>query len=114
MSKISVYIILGIIVFGSLTGIYYSWRKGIEREALLEYNQKQIEQNLRDQEAMRKRLEDIKKSQEEFIKKNAEDKKVFGDKIGNINKVIETDSSADRPASAIIKKTIDELRKAPK
>lgn len=113
MSKIQIYIILGIVVFGSLTGIYYSWRKGIEREALLEYNQKQIEQNLKDQAAMKKRLEEITQKQAEFIKKNDEDKKVFGDKIGNIAKNIDT-VSGDRQASDILKKTIDQLRKVPK
>ena len=112
--KLYVYIAIGVIVFGSLTGIYYSWRKGIEREALLEYNQEQIEQNLKDQEAMRKRLEDIKKSQEEFIKKNAADKKEFNDKIGNITRGIDSEPSSDRPASDVLKKTVDQLRKIPK
>jgi len=111
--KLYLYVAIGVIVFGSLTGIYYSWRKGIEREALLEFNQKQIEQNLKDQAEMKKRLEEINKKQQEFIKKNAEDKKAFNDKVGNINKNIDTNSK-DRPASDILKKTIDQLRKIPK
>lgn len=114
MGKVTLYIVAGVVVMGSLTGIYYQWRKGIEREALLEFNQKQIEQNLKDQEALKKRLEDIKKTQEDMVRKNAEDKKKFNTKISGINDIINSDGVDDRPASDIIKKTIDELRKAPK
>ena len=60
-------------LFGVLSGIYYSWRKGIEREALLEYNQKQLEQFTKDQEDFRKKMENIKKEQDELRKKNEEE-----------------------------------------
>ena len=59
MNRLAIIIVGSIILFGTLTGIYYSWRKGIEREALLEYNQKQLEQNLKDQEELRKKMEAV-------------------------------------------------------
>jgi len=114
MNKIVLYIILSFVTLGSLTGIYYAWRKGIEREALMAYNQKQLEQNLKDQEALRKQLADINKKQEEFIKKNKEDKAKFGKKIDGIKNIIDSDGVDDRPASDILKKTFEELNKVPK
>ena len=81
--RLQLYIIGGIIAFGILTGIYYSWRKGIEREALLEYNQAQIEQNIKDQKAMREKLEAMDKRQKEIEADNARDKKDFKDKFSH-------------------------------
>ena len=64
--RLQIYIIGGILAFGILTGIYYSWRKSIEREALLEYNQAQIEQNIKDQQAMREKLDAMAAKQKEI------------------------------------------------
>lgn len=114
MGKIGLYLIIGLVSMGSLTGIYYSWRKGIEREAMMAYNQKQLEQNLKDQERLKQQLADINKKQEEFIKKNKEDKKRFGKKIDGIKNIIDSDGVDDRPASDVLKKTFEELNKVPK
>ena len=114
--RLQFYIIVGIIVFSALTGIYYSWRKGIEREALLEYNQHQLEQNIKDQEAMKQQLEDINKKQKEIEASNAADKKVFKDKIESIGTDLNTKETAatDRPASKVLKDTVNKLKEVVK
>ena len=72
--RIQLIIFGGILLMGALTGIYYSWRTGIEREALLEYNQKQLEQNLKDQQAMREKLDAMAAKQKEIEAANSDRK----------------------------------------
>ena len=110
MGRIQLYIIGGILAFGLLTGIYYQWRKGIEREALLEYNQAQIEQNIKDQQAMRAKLDAMDAKQREIEAANANDKKVFKDKMDAINTDIVSTNTVDRPASDVLKKTVSKLK----
>ena len=110
MGRIQLYIIGGILAFGLLTGIYYQWRKGIEREALLEYNQAQIEQNIKDQQAMREKLDAMDKKQKEIEAANANDKRVFKDKMDAINTDIVSTNTVDRPSSDVLKKTVNKLK----
>jgi len=112
--RLQVIIIGGIILFGLLSGLYYNWRKGIEREALLEYNQKQIEQNIADQKAMRDKLQAMDQKQKEIEAANNNDKKVFKDKMETINTSIDSKTTVDRPASDVLKKTVNKLKDAPK
>ena len=112
--RLQLYIIGGIIAFGILTGIYYSWRKGIEREALLEYNQAQIEQNIKDQQAMREKLDAMDKKQKEIEADNARDKKDFKDKMDAINGDIISTNTVDRPSSDVLRNTVKRLQEVPK
>jgi hypothetical protein len=110
--RLQLYIVIGIFAFGALSAGYYSWRKGIEREALLEYNQNQIEQSIKDKDIMRQQLEDINNKQKEIEAENAEVKKKFKEQMD----VISTDlnsketQSTDRPASDVLKKTVNKLK----
>lgn len=110
--RLQLYIVIGIFVFGAMTAGYYSWRKGIEREALLEYNQRQLEQNVKDQEILKQQLEDISAKQKEVEAANAADKKAFKDKIESIDADLSTKETAatDRPASDVLKKTVTKLK----
>ena len=108
--RLQIYIIGGILAFGVLTGIYYSWRKSIEREALLEYNQAQIEQNIKDQQAMREKLDAMAAKQKEIEDANAADKKNFKDKMDAINTDIISTNTVDRPSSDVLKKTVNKLK----
>jgi Tfp pilus assembly protein PilE len=108
------YAIIAVVVLGTLTGTYYSWRKSIERQALLEYNQKQLEQNMADQAEFRRKMQEIAEKQEEIVKKNAEDRKAFEDKISNAQTYIDSEEvrKSDRPASNILKETVKRLKEA--
>jgi hypothetical protein len=114
MTRIYMYAIIAVVVLGTLTGTYYSWRKSIERQALLEYNQKQLEQNMADQAEFRRKMQEIAEKQEEIVKKNAEDRKAFEDKISNAQTYIDSEEvrKSDRPASNILKETVKRLKEA--
>lgn len=106
--RLQLYIVIGILAFGALSAGYYSWRKGIEREALLEYNQKQIEQDLKDKEVLRQQLEDINNKQKEIEAENAEVKKKFKEQMDVI--VVDINSSEAKPASKVLKDTVNKLK----
>lgn len=112
--RIQIIIIGGILLMGALTGIYYSWRSGIEREALLQYNQNQLEQNIKDQEALKQKLADMDAKQKEIDAANTADKGVFKGKMESINTEIDSHKSADNPASDVLKKTVAKLKDAVK
>jgi hypothetical protein len=114
--RLQIIIVGSILLMGMLTGIYYGWRSSIQRAALLEYNQKQLEQTIKDQEEFRLKMQAIQKNQEELIKKNKEDRKVFDDKMTNARNYIESDEAKkeDRPASEVLKQTVKKLKDAPK
>ena len=110
--RLQLYIFIGILVFGSLTAGYYSWRSSIEREALLEYNQRQIEQDAKDKEILRKQLADINAKQKEIEAENTEAKKVFSDKISSINDDLNSKAvkDADTSSSKVLKDTVSKLK----
>ena len=110
MGRLTLYIVGGIVGFSVLTGIYYQWRKGIEREALFEYNQKQIEQNIKDQEELKRKLIEIGQKQKEIEDANNSDKKIFKDKMDAINTDIVSTNTVDRPSSDVLKKTVNKLK----
>jgi uncharacterized membrane protein len=114
MTRIYIYAIVAVVVLGTLTGTYYSWRKGIERQALLEYNQKQLEQNMADQAEYRRKMQEITKKNEEIVKKSAEERKAFEDKINEAQTYIDSEEvrKSDRPASNILKETVKRLKEA--
>ena len=110
--RIQLYIIAGILIFSAMTAFYYNWRKGIEREALLEYNQNQIEQSIKDQEILKQQIEDISAKKAEIEADNIAEKKTFNDKLqlitNNLNLKSVTDT--DRPSSKILKDTVSKLK----
>lgn len=112
LGRIQLYIIAGVFIFGLLNAGYYSWRRGIEHEALLEYNQHQIEQNVKDQQAIKQQLEEIDNKQKEITAANDATKKAFKDKIDVISAELNSKDSvaADRPASKILKDTVGKLK----
>ena len=104
-------IIVGVILlFGVISGIYYSWRSGIEREALFEYNQKQIEQNIKDQQAMREKLKAMEDREKELQAENEAQKKVFKTDMESIAKEIDSKDTVDRSSSEVLKKTVSKLK----
>lgn len=114
--RIQIIIIGGILLLSAMSGVYYTWRKGIQREALLEYNQKQLEQHQKDQEDFRQKIAVISRQQEEIMSKNSEDKKIFNNKIRAAEDYLNSSETRinDRPASETLKETVRKLKDAPK
>ena len=114
--SLQLYIVAGVFLFGILTAGYYSWRNGIERQALLEYNQHQLEQSIKDQEVMRQQLSDIDAKQKEVQTANELEKKALKEKLEAINLDLNSKETAEneKPASDVLKKTVNKLKDAVK
>ena len=110
--RLQLYVFIGILAFGVLSAGYYSWRAGIEREALLEYNQKQIEQDAKDKEILRQQVEDIENKRREIEAENVASKKAFEDKINSISADLNSKETkaADKESSKVLKDTITKLK----
>lgn len=110
--RLQLYIFIGIISFGILSTLYYNWRASIEREALLEYNQAQLEQSIKDKEEMQKQLESIDAKRKEIEAENAKDKQIFRSQLESLGNTLNSKEVAaeDRPASKVLKETVNKLK----
>lgn len=112
ISKLWIYAALAVMVVGAVTGTYYIWKSSIERAALMEFNQKQLEQTLKDQEEFRRRQEALEEQQREATRALLEQNRDVQNRIqsiqGNLNSPAA--AAADRPASDILKRTVEQLR----
>ena len=113
-SKIIVFIIRGMTLIGSIFGIYYAWKRDIERQALMGFNQKQMEQSLKDQQEFLKNQEQISRAQQEAAKNLLEENQKINRQLGSVSTYLNSADAkkSDRPASDILKNTIEELKKA--
>ena len=110
--RLQIYIFIGIIAFGSLCTFYYNWRASIEREALLEYNQRQMEQDAKDKQILRQQLDDISKKQREVEAENLEVKKKIKEQVDIITADLTSKETIanDKPSSDVLKRTVNKLK----
>lgn len=111
-SKIVVYLIFGMIVFGSIMTTYYVWKQGIKREALLEYNQRQLEQTLKDKEELLKTQEDLNRAREQTLRELEKENEKLSEQLDSISEYLDSADAkkSDRPSSLVIKRTIEQLK----
>lgn len=116
MNRLLIIVIGSIILLFILGGSYIYWKRGVEKQALYEYNQKQFIQNIKDQEILRKKLEEIAAKQKEIEDKTNADNKTFNDKINSITTMLDSKQAIeqDRPSSKILKDTIKRLKETTK
>ena len=111
-SKLWLYAALAMMAVGAVTGTYYIWKSSIERAALMEFNQKQLEQTLKDQEEFRRRQEALEEQQREATRALLEQNRDVQNRIQSIQGNLNSPATAasDRPASDILKRTVEQLR----
>lgn len=108
LSRIQLYIAAAIALFG----IYSYWKNSIEQEALMEYNQKQLEQSIEDQKRMKAALDEIQQKQADIIRQNEEDKRAYDQKLSVVDSTLDSEKTKkeDRPSSEILKNTVKQLK----
>lgn len=113
-SKILIYVFIATAVIGSIGTTYYVWKRSIQREALMEYNQKQLEQNLKDKEEYIRVQAEIAEKHEAEKKRLAEENEKLNAEISKINDYLDSVEAkkADRPSSVVLRRTIENLRGA--
>ena len=91
--------------------MYISWKHDIEHKAILEYNQKQMEQLVKDQALFRKNMDLVLENQKTLIENEKQFKIDIDKKLSSVNTFLSSDTAKklDRPSSEILKRTIQEL-----
>jgi peptidoglycan hydrolase CwlO-like protein len=109
-SKIGLYIGGAVLILGLIFGGYEKWQSDIKKEALIEYNQKQLEQNIKDQQNLKTKLEDIATKQQQIVDQNNTDKQNLQQKVDQINDSLSAAPDKAAPAPQILKDTISKLK----
>lgn len=111
LDKLGLYAIGALLATGVIFGVYYSWKTNIERTALLEYNQKQLEQAIKDQNELKRKVQLLEGIQAAIIKQTEDDRKAYEEKMKTVDEYLQSldAKKADRPASSVLKNTIKQL-----
>ena len=112
LGKLGLYLVIALVISGALGGIYISWKRGIEHQAFLELNQRQMEQTIREQEQFTRQQQAIAERQRAIAQEMAQRNQTLQRRVDQTNRIINSPQSAanDRPASDVLKQTIDQLR----
>lgn len=110
--RIISYVGIGLIASIILGGAYLGWKKQIELQALTEYNQKQLEQTIKDQQVFSEKMSAIENSQKDIIKNLEKQNRDMAIELKSLKRYLDSPEvkKLDKPASDIIKNTIDTLR----
>jgi Tfp pilus assembly protein PilE len=112
LNRLWLYMALAVMAIGAVTTTYYVWKSSIERAALMEFNRAQLEQSRKDQEEFLRRQEALEEQQREATRALLEQNRDVQNRIesiqGNLNSPAA--AAADRPASDILKRTVEQLR----
>jgi len=110
LSKITVYVFIALFSLGTITTTYYVWKRNIQREALLEFNRAQMEQNAKDQAEFMRQQQEISERQAAAARALAEQNEALNRRMSGIDRYLNSSQAQDRPASEVLKQTIDRLR----
>lgn len=112
LSKITLYIVAGLLLSGALGTIYIKWKRGIEHQAFLELNQRQMEQTIKEQQEFVKQQEEIAARQRAIAQEMAQKNQTLQRRVERTNRIINSPQAAanDRPASDVLKQTVEQLR----
>lgn len=111
-SKNLVYLGAAATAIALVSGIYIFWKRSIELEALQDFNRQQLEQTVRDQELFRQRQTELEEQQRIISRNLAAENSRLRTRVESIQSILNSQEALtnDRPASDILKRTIDELR----
>ena len=110
--RIGLYLFIAIALMGSITAAYYGWKRSIEQHALMEFNQKQMEQTLRDQQEFLEKQKKLAQQQADAAASLAEQNRKLSQKISSVNTYLSSSDakSSDRASSDVLKQTIRQLQ----
>ncbi len=110
LNKLTVYLLVALFAAGAVTTTYYVWKRNIEQQALLDFNRQQLEQTAREQAEFARQQQEIANQQAAAARALAAQNENLNRRIGNIDRFLSSSQAQDRPASDVIKQTIERLR----
>jgi hypothetical protein len=116
MSRLAIYAIIVFIFIGSLGVTYHTWKRGVEHDALITFNQKQTEQNIKDHQQFVEQQKIIQRQQQEIVEKLRLENQQLNVKIQSVKSYLSSieAQSKDRASSEILKRVIHDLAKETK
>ena len=110
--KIGLYIFIATAFMGAITAAYYGWKRSVEQQALIEFNQKQMDQTLRDQQDFLDKQKRLAQQQADAANALAEQNRKLSQRITTVNAYLSSKDAkiADRPSSEVLKQTIRQLQ----
>lgn len=106
--KIIAYAFIGFVALGSVYGIYRTWEHSIQTKALVEYNQKQSEQMIRDtQKFINDTMNILKEANRTIDSVNSQLDQIEKSRQETIEAI---SGEEDRPSSPILKETFRRLK----
>lgn len=110
-NKYIVYAIIIAIAIAVLSTYVIMWKSSIRTQALLEFNNKQLEQTIRDQETFITNMKSVNDSQRAIIDDTQKKNEELSKQLTDVEEFLNSEESRknDRPASPIIKETIRRL-----
>jgi len=96
----------------ALIGVYYYWKNSIEQEALMEYNQRQLQQVIEDQKAFQQKMQEVETKQKTIESDLAAQNEQVNKTLSTVTEYLDSKDAKkqDKPASDIFKNTIKELK----
>lgn len=110
LSKITLYLLIAVFSVGGITTTYYVWKRNIQHQALLEFNQRQMEQNAKDQAEFVRKQQEIAEQQAAAARQLQQQNEELNRRMSGIDRYLSSSSAQDRPSSEVLKQTIDRLR----
>ena len=110
LNKITLYIAGAVFLLGAATTTYYVWKRNIEHAALLEFNRQQMEQTAKDQAEFIRKQQEISEQQAAAARALAAQNDELNRRMSGIDRYLTSGQAQDRPASDVLKRTIDSLR----
>jgi len=109
--KIQLYLAIGTFLIGMLTIGYVGWKHQIEAAALSDYNQRQLEQVIQDQQDFQNKMKTIEDTEKSLSDNLAQQNEAITKKFNNIDAFLSSPEAqkSNRPASTVLKNTIKQL-----
>lgn len=113
LDKYIVYLVAGLVGLTSITGGILLWKNSIKKQAQIEFNNKQLEQVVKDQQVRIDQLMKINEAQEQIITHMTAQNEELRVSLKNLDEFLNSDETRKHGsgASEILKRTIKELEK---
>jgi Tfp pilus assembly protein PilO len=115
-NKYILYAIIITITLAILSTYVLMWKSNIRKQAALEFNNKQLEQTIKDQEQYILNMKAVNEKQRSIIEETNKKNEQLAEQLASIEDYLNSEEVKlnDRPASNIIRETIRKLSGQPK
>ena len=112
-NKYIVYAIIAAIAIAILTTYVLMWKASIHQQALLEFNNKQLEQIIKDQQTFLKQMNEVNEKQKQILQDLTKKNDELNSKLTDIENYLNSEESTkdNRESSNILKETFRQLGK---